>query len=83
METRAESDLPIQARVAAAELRATVHVDMVGYSRLVGQDAEGSVGRLKALRRDLIDPEIARAALGSSTPQAIRYCSRFRTSPAR
>src|SRR5947209_6503489 len=33
--------------------------DIAGFSRLVGLDEEGTLARLKALRRDLIDPEIA------------------------
>src|SRR5689334_8825937 len=32
---------------------------MVGYSRLTGADEEGTLARLKALRRDLIDPSIS------------------------
>ncbi|HME27124.1 MAG TPA: adenylate/guanylate cyclase domain-containing protein [Acetobacteraceae bacterium] len=36
-----------------------VHVDMVGYSRLIGLDDIGTVERLRTLRRDLIDPAIA------------------------
>ena len=30
--------------------------DVVGYSRLMGADEEGTLGRLKLLRRELIDP---------------------------
>jgi TolB-like protein/class 3 adenylate cyclase len=33
--------------------------DVVGYSRLVGADEEGTLARLRALRNDLIDPTIA------------------------
>ena len=33
--------------------------DVVAYSRLMGQDEAGTLARLKALRRELIDPEIA------------------------
>jgi class 3 adenylate cyclase len=33
--------------------------DLVGYSRLTEADEEGTLERLKALRRDLIDPKIA------------------------
>src|SRR5437764_1083794 len=33
--------------------------DFAGFSRLVGLDEEGTLGRLKTLRRDLIDPTIA------------------------
>ena len=33
--------------------------DAAGYSRLVGADEEGTLRRLRAIRRDLIDPLIA------------------------
>src|SRR5436305_1026051 len=33
--------------------------DIAGFSRLVGLDEEGTLARLKALRHDVIDPEIA------------------------
>jgi class 3 adenylate cyclase len=32
---------------------------VAGYSRLIGADEEGAIARLRALRRDLIDPAIA------------------------
>ena len=35
--------------------------DAVGYSRLVGTDEEGTLERLRAIRKDLIDPAIAAA----------------------
>ena len=40
-------------------LTAILAADVVGYSRLMGQDEVGTLVRLKALRRDLIDPKIA------------------------
>ncbi len=33
--------------------------DAAGYSRLVGADEEGTLERLRAIRKDLIDPVIA------------------------
>jgi class 3 adenylate cyclase len=33
--------------------------DVAGYSRLMGEDEAGTLARLKALRRELIDPEVA------------------------
>jgi adenylate cyclase len=36
-----------------------VHADIVGYSRLIGLDDVGTLERLRALRRDVIDPAIA------------------------
>jgi TolB-like protein/class 3 adenylate cyclase len=57
-------------RVAAAEgvlsververrLAAILAADVAGYSRLMGHDEAGTLARLNALRRDLIDPEVA------------------------
>ena len=40
-------------------LAALLVADMVGYSRLIGQDEAGTVQRLKADRAELIDPTIA------------------------
>jgi Adenylate and Guanylate cyclase catalytic domain len=40
-------------------LAAILAADVVGYSRLMGADEEGTLERLKALRRDLLDPKIA------------------------
>ncbi len=40
-------------------LAAILAADMVGYSRLMGADEEGTIARQKAHRRELIDPEIA------------------------
>jgi adenylate cyclase len=40
------------------KLVAVVYADMVGYSRLIGLDDAGTLARLRALRRNLIDPAI-------------------------
>ena len=40
-------------------LVAILAADMAGYSRLMGADEEGTLERLKALRRELVDPKIA------------------------
>ena len=40
-------------------LAAIFAADVVGYSRLIGADEEGTLERFKAHRRDLIDPKIA------------------------
>src|SRR5499433_2816321 len=40
-------------------LTAILAADVAGYSRLMGADEEGTLERLKALRRELIDPKIA------------------------
>jgi adenylate cyclase len=39
-------------------LAAILAADVVSYSRLVGEDEEGTLERLKVLRRALIDPKI-------------------------
>jgi adenylate cyclase len=41
-------------------LAAILAADVAGYSRLMGADEEGTLERLKALRRELIDPNIAK-----------------------
>jgi adenylate cyclase len=40
-------------------LAAIFAADVAGYSRLIGADEEGTLERLKAHRRELIDPMIA------------------------
>ena len=39
-------------------LAAILAADVVGYSRLMGADEEGTHATLKACRRELIDPKI-------------------------
>ena len=40
------------------KLIAVLHMDMAGYSRLIGLDDVGTLARLRALRTSLIDPAI-------------------------
>jgi adenylate cyclase len=40
-------------------LTAILAADVVGYSRLMGADEEGTLAALKAIRRELVDPRIA------------------------
>jgi class 3 adenylate cyclase len=40
-------------------LAAILAADVAGYSRLMGADEEGTLERLKAMRRELLDPKIA------------------------
>ena len=40
-------------------LAAIMAVDVVGYSRMMGADEEGTFARLRSLRRRMIDPKIA------------------------
>ena len=48
-----DADEAVERRLAAI-----VSTDVVGYSRLMGADEVGTLARLKAYRRDLIDPRI-------------------------
>src|SRR5215475_5604096 len=40
-------------------LAAILAADVAGYSRLMGADEEGTLSRLKAHRRELLDPKVA------------------------
>src|SRR6266536_3976513 len=44
---------PVERRLAAI-----LAADVAGYSRLMGADEEGTLERLKAHRRELVDPKI-------------------------
>ena len=41
------------------KLAAILHADVVGYSRMMGEDESGTLARLKAHRKEFIDPTIA------------------------
>jgi adenylate cyclase len=38
------------------KLAAILAADVAGYTRLIGTDEEGTLNRLKGLRKELIDP---------------------------
>src|SRR5260221_13705313 len=40
-------------------LAAVLAADVAGYSRLMGADEEGTLARLKAVRKALVDPTVA------------------------
>ncbi|MGA7866980.1 MAG: hypothetical protein WCA23_23825 [Stellaceae bacterium] len=42
----------------ARRLAAILAADVVGYSRLMGEDEEGTLAALKTLQRELIDPKV-------------------------
>jgi adenylate cyclase len=44
---------------ATRRLAAILAADVAGYSRLIGADEGGTLERLKALRRELLDPKLA------------------------
>jgi adenylate cyclase len=45
-------------RAVVRRLAAILAADVAGYSRLIEADEEGTLGRLKALRAEIIDPKI-------------------------
>jgi TolB-like protein/class 3 adenylate cyclase/tetratricopeptide (TPR) repeat protein len=44
---------------ATRRLAAILAADVAGYSRLIGEDEEGTLNRLRSIRAELIDPKIA------------------------
>ena len=44
---------------ATSRLAAILAVDVAGYSRLMGENEEGTLAELQAIRRELSDPKIA------------------------
>jgi len=44
---------------ATRRLSAILAADVAGYSRLIGEDEEGTLNRLRSLRTDVIDPKIS------------------------
>jgi adenylate cyclase len=53
------------AETVERKLVAILAANIAGFSRLVGADEEGTVARLRALRRELIDPSSPNTAAGS------------------
>ena len=49
----------LSGEAVSRRLAAILAADVEGYSRLMEADEEGTLARLKSLRRDLIDPKIA------------------------
>src|SRR6516165_9009133 len=49
---------PEREATSARRIAAILAADVAGYARLVGDDEEGTLARLRALRRELIDPEV-------------------------
>src|SRR6202035_793608 len=52
------ADRIMSERKVERRLAAILAADVVGYSRLVGEDEEGTLERLKVLRRTVADPKI-------------------------
>ncbi len=55
---RSGGSLASLASTAKRRLAAILAADVAGYSRLMGADEEGTLNRLKAHRRQLVDPKI-------------------------
>src|SRR5687767_11344999 len=51
--------MPVTEQRPQRQLSAILAADVAGYSRLIGLDEEGTLARLKELRRSLIDPKIS------------------------
>ena len=56
--------------IATRRLAAILAADVVGYSRLMGADEEGTLKRLKALRHEFLDRKSPSAGAASSKPPA-------------
>ena len=67
-------------------LTAILAADVVGYSRLMGMDEEGTLARLLAHRRELVDPRIItpewRRPIGSRRQRGKRNCNWAQTTEA-
>ena len=48
-------------RAVERRLAAILLTDVVGYSRMISEDETGTLRRLKALRRTVIDPQVTAA----------------------
>ena len=61
--------------VGTRRLAAILAADVAGYSRLMGADEEGTLGRLKTHRRELIDPKIRghRGRIVKTTGDGMQY----------
>jgi class 3 adenylate cyclase len=65
--------------IATRRLAAILAADVAGYSRLMGADEEGTHERLKAHRRELVEPKIGEHSGRIVKTTATGY---WRSSPA-
>ena len=70
-----EPAIQVGAMPSTHRLAAILAADVAGYSRLMGEDEEGTLAALKAIRRELIDPKIRSIAAASSKPPAMACSS--------
>ena len=59
-------------------LAAILAADVMGYSRLIGTDEEGTLNRLRSIRAELIDPKIIEHRAALSKRLVMAYWSNFR-----
>ena len=62
---------------AERRLAAILAADVVGYSRLIGADEEGTLQRIRAIRAEVIDPPAANSV--TSWPSPISASVRYET----
>ena len=59
LEARAGGEAMLSGAAVSRRLGVTLAADIARHARLIEADEEGTLSRLKSLRRDLIDPKIA------------------------
>jgi class 3 adenylate cyclase len=62
----------VESPAIVRRLAAILAADVAGYSRLMGADEEGTLERLKALRREHLDPKIAALQAEGGDPRSGR-----------
>ncbi len=54
---------PVSEEGVERRLTTILAADVVGYSRLMGEDESGTLARLKSLRKELVQPKITGSRL--------------------
>ena len=54
-------------------LAAILAADVVGFSSLMGQDEEGTLARIKSLRREVVEPKVKSITGEYSRPRAMGF----------
>jgi len=85
LEARARGEVMLSGEAVSRRLAAILAADVEGYSRLMEADEEGTLARLKSLRRDLIDPKIAlhegRAVKTTGDGMLVEFASAVEAAP--
>jgi hypothetical protein len=63
------------------KLIVVMHADMAGYSRLIGLHDVGTLGRLRALRQDVIEPAIEEQRQDRQHPATLQRSLPYRAAP--